>query len=376
MKVLQIHNKYRHYGGEDAVVDNEYRLLKEHGFEVRQLFFDNSEIGVSKLFHNSKAYQQLLDEVSVFKPDVIHVHNIFYNASPSVLKAAKKAGIPLVMTIHNYRLLCTGALFLRDGKACTKCKDLLIPYHGIRYKCFQDSLSKSLVLSTFLGWQKILGTWDKYIDRFVVLTPFIRELFISSKLQIREDRIVVKPNSTDDVASADTGPKREGFVFVGRLSEEKGVKTMIEAFNQIPDINLAVIGSGELESQLKSSAKKNITFYGKQNKEFIVKALKRSKALIFPSIWYEGLPNTVIEAFSSGTPVIASDMENINQLVTNGYNGILFKTNDASDLAEKTNIFNAEDTTDYQKASRKTYETVYTHEKNFNNLKNLYTSLI
>ena len=375
MRVLQIHNKYRHYGGEDAVVDNEFRLLKENGVEVEQLFFDNKDISVGGLFNNSKAYELVTEKVNAFQPDVVHVHNIFYNASPSVLRAAKAAAIPVVMTIHNYRLLCTGALFLRKGGACTKCKDLLFPLHGIRHKCFQDSLAKSTVLSTFIGWQKLIGTWHKQVDRFVVLTPYIRELFLDSSLKLPEEKVVVKPNSTDDVSGSYQGTERKGFVFVGRLSEEKGIATLVDAFNMIPQIELSVVGTGEMEEEMKKKAGNNIHFYGKRDKAFITEKLNSSKALVFPSIWYEGLPNTIIEAFSAGTPVVSSDMDNVNQLVTAGLNGEHFRANDAKSLAESISRFNNQDISEYMQNARRTFEMQYTHQKNFENLRELYDSL-
>ena len=377
MKILQIHNKYRHYGGEDAVVDNEYKLLLKWGQEVRQLLFDNSHISAAKLFHNGEAYAEVEREIRDFRPDIIHVHNIYYYASPSILKAAKKSGVPLVMTIHNYRMLCTGALFLRDGKACIKCKNLLVPYHGIRHRCFQDSFSKSAVLSSFITYQKLAGTWRKYVDRFVVLTPFIKELFLDSSLHLKTDQVIVKPNSTDDVLEQQSETsQRNGYLFVGRLSEEKGVEILVEAFNKIPQTKLSIIGDGDLQEGLKKKAGENITFYGKQNKEFIVKKLKSSRALIFPSIWYEGLPNTVIEAFSSRTPVIASNMNNINQLVSAGMNGELFEVNNAEDLSRSVLEFDQKDTSGYEEEARNTFLDHYTHEQNFKNLTELYRSLV
>ena len=377
MKILQIHNKYRHYGGEDAVVDNEFKLLVKRGQEVRQLLFDNSKISAVKLFHNSESFSKVMDEIQDFKPDIIHIHNLFYYASPSILKAAKKAEVPVVMTIHNYRLLCTGALFLRDGKSCIKCKDLMIPYHGIRHKCFQGSLSKSAVLSSFIAFQKVAGTWKKYVDRFIVLTPFIKEIFLDSSLHLEPVKVVVKPNSTDDVFEQQSEiSTRNGYLFVGRLSIEKGVRTLVEAFNMMPQISLSIIGDGELQDALKKKAGQNIKFYGKKDKEFIVGMLKSSRALIFPSIWYEGLPNTVIEAFSSRTPVIASDMNNINQLVSAGRNGELFEVNNAGALSKAVMDFEHKDTSGYEDEARKTFLNYYTHEQNFKNLIEIYRSLL
>src|SRR5690554_2170431 len=220
MKILQIHNKYRHYGGEDVVVDNEYKLLIDKGFEVNQLFFSNDKISALKLFNNKEAFQITLNKIDQLNPDIIHVHNIFYTASPSVLKAAKKRNIPVVMTLHNYRLLCPGALFLRDSKVCTKCKNISLPYHGIKHKCFQDSYIKSALLASFIGYNNMTKTWTNNIDKFIVLTPFIKKLITDSSLNINDENIIVKPNSTDDLFDVNGIIRENRYLFI------KGVSTI------------------------------------------------------------------------------------------------------------------------------------------------------
>tara|TARA_R110002033_G_scaffold133508_1_gene173544 strand:- start:2480 stop:3610 length:1131 start_codon:yes stop_codon:yes gene_type:complete len=375
MKILQIHNKYRHYGGEDVVVDNEYKLLTNKGFEVSQLLFNNDKISPLKLFHNKDAFQMTLNKIDEFSPDVIHVHNIFYSASPSVLKAAKERNIPVVMTLHNYRLLCPGALFLRDSKVCTKCKNISIPYYGIKHKCFQDSYVKSTLLASFIGYNKVNNTWANTINKFIVLTPFIKKLIVDSSLKISAANVIVKPNSTDDLLDNNISKRENKYLFIGRLSKEKGVEVLIEAFNKTPHIQLDVIGDGVLFENLKSIANENIKFHGSQNKTFIREMLNQSKALVFPSIWYEGLPNTLIEAFSTGTPVLASNIDNINDIVVSGFNGELFSPNNSSDLIEKVLDFSNKETEQYGLNARELYEEKYTHQKNFENLKNIYSKL-
>ncbi|HLV14586.1 MAG TPA: glycosyltransferase [Xanthomarina sp.] len=375
MKILQIHNKYRHYGGEDVVVDNEYKLLIDKGFEVNQLFFSNDKISALKLFNNKEAFQITLNKIDQLNPDIIHVHNIFYTASPSVLKAAKKRNIPVVMTLHNYRLLCPGALFLRDSKVCTKCKNISLPYHGIKHKCFQDSYIKSALLASFIGYNNMTKTWTNNIDKFIVLTPFIKKLITDSSLNINDENIIVKPNSTDDLFDVNGIIRENRYLFIGRLSKEKGVETLIDAFNKMPDIQLDVIGEGDLLYTLKNEAKQNIKFHGKQNKMFIKNQLNKVKALIFPSIWYEGLPNTLIEAFSTGTPVLASNIDNINDIVISGYNGETFIPNNSEDLIKIVLEFSNKNTEQYGINARKKYNELYTHQKNFENLNDIYSNL-
>lgn len=377
MRILQLHNKYRHYGGEDAVVANEHKLMTGRGFEVDQLFFDNTSVSPARLFYNRKSYQAVLKRIQQFKPDVIHIHNLFYDASPSILYAAKDRNIPVVMTLHNYRLLCPGGLFLRDHAVCTKCKDLLFPYHSVVHKCFKDSRSKSLALTAFTGYNKLFKTWQNHIDRFIVLTPFIKSLLVSSSLGVEPEKIVVKPNSTDDIlGSGRKNTSQNKFLFVGRLSEEKGIDFLIRSFNQLDEFQLEVIGTGELETELRDSSNNNIVFLGSRDKSFIQKKLSEAKALLFPSIWYEGLPNTIIEAFSSGTPVLASNIDNINSIVAGGYNGELFQPQDFQDFSDLIYKFNSQNTSNYELNARKTYEEKYTHQKNFENLSELYAALL
>lgn len=377
MKVLQIHNKYRHYGGEDAVVDNEFKLLKANNIEVYQLFFNNEELSLGALLFNRTSFLKTINEIKLHKPDVVHVHNIFYKASPSILMAAKKMNVPVVITLHNFRLLCSGALFLRNSEVCIKCKNLIYPYHGVLNKCFQNSYSKSLILSTFIGINKYFNTWDKYIDNVILLTPFIKNLIKNSSLEINVNKLLIKPNSTDDFIEDNTLEKvRDGFLFVGRLSKEKGIDTLIKIFNNLPHVKLDIIGSGELELDLKRKANSNITFHGKQERGFIKQKLLKTKALLFPSICYEGLPNTIIESFSSGTPVIANNIDNINEIIEDNFNGEILNFKIDKVTIKKIDEFDKKDLTEYQINSRNTYLSKYTHEANFKNLHQIYCNLI
>jgi len=359
------------------VVENEYKLLLNGGLQVRQAIYDNTEISVNKMFFNKQSYQQTFETINEFEPDVLHVHNIFYDASPSVFYAARKAKIPSVITLHNFRLMCPGALFLRNGEVCTKCKDLTFPYYGVVHKCFKHSRSKSFALATFLGVHNAIGTWKDKVDYFIVLTPFIKKLVVSSGLKIDPDRVIVKPNSTDDFQENTIGvSKKNGYLFVGRLSKEKGVNTLIHAFNKMPDKLLEIVGTGDLENELRAIAQKNIIFHGVKDKDFIKQKLNESKALMFPSICFEGLPNTIIEAFSAGIPVLASDIDNVNTIVTNNYNGKTFKTGSVYELVKVVKTFDAKTNAELCLNARKTFEEKYTHEKNLEALKGIYEKMI
>lgn len=377
MRVLQIHNRYRYSGGEDAVVSNERNLLLARGAEVRQLIFTNDAIRPGTLFLNKDSYARARSQIRDFRPDIVHVHNVFYKASPSVLMAAREENLPVVMTLHNFRLLCTGALFLRDGQVCTKCKDLIFPVHGVRHRCFQGSLTRSFALSSLIGYTKLRGTWTHSVDRFIALTPFIKELLEHSSLKPRTGQVVVKANSTDDLSQPGfSAAGRKGFLFIGRLSEEKGAEVLIQAFNQIPATSLTIIGEGPLEDQLRAAAGPNIRFMGRQPREVIKQELNAARAMVFPSVCYEGLPNTIMEAFSTGTPVIASDVDNINSLVAHQHNGLLFETGNPASLVERIQQLDTDESFNLGRNARAEYEQNYTHEANYRALMQIYEELL
>ncbi|MFC7356136.1 glycosyltransferase family 4 protein [Jejudonia soesokkakensis] len=376
MRVLQVHNKYQFEGGEDTVVQNEYNLLKSQGMTVEQLFFENKAINPLQLIHNNESAAMLRKKVTDFKPDVIHVHNVFYTATPSVLYEAKNLGIPVVMTLHNYRLICPNALFLREGNICTKCLGKSFSYPAIQHRCFKDSAVKSAALTGSLYTHHVKNSWDKNVAKFIVLTPFAKKLFIDSTVKISSEKIVVKPNSTDsnegDVISSE---KRKGYLFVGRLSEEKGVTTLIEGFNKLPDISLEVIGEGPLAEALQKNANSNIRFLGKQPFSVVKEKLRHGKALVFSSLIYEGLPNTIIEAFAAGTPVIASNVDNINTIVSDHQNGRLFTTGASEALAQTVSDFDRNNSNELYANALQTFQMNYTHDQNFKALIQLYNEV-
>ena len=376
MKVLQVHNTYQFSGGEDVVVANEARLLRSGGIEVEQLLFDNEDVGPAAVFYNRRAVAAFRSKVAEFNPDIVHVHNLFYKASPGILTACRKLGIPVVMTLHNYRLMCPNALYLRDGKVCTLCKQKRLALPAIRHKCFKDSYTKTAVLTAALFTHQLKNTWNSCVDRFLVLTPFARKNLLDSALSVDPSKIHVKANSTDNITNDIPADQREGYLYIGRLSAEKGVDVLIRAFNQLENQELKIIGTGEMEEELKKLAGPNIRFLGTREKPFVQDQLKRTKALVFPSIVYEGLPNTILEAYSASTPVIASDIDNINSIVTDGHNGMLFKLGDSDSLAQYILDFEAEPRPMIYANARSTFEQYYSHDRNFEALLSVYQETI
>lgn len=383
MKILQIHNQYTKKGGEDTTVANEKNLLMDKQHQVEQLFFNNQIEGFEKVailyksLYNNSAADILSKKIRSFQPDVIHIHNLFYVASPAILYEAQKQGIPVVMTVQNFRLICSGALLLRNGQVCELCTQKKFPLAGIKHKCFHNSALKTAQITLVTGLHKLLGTWQNKVDAYITLTNFVKNKLVSSSLELPQEKIFIKPNFTYDKGWTTAQERQDFFLFVGRISQEKGIKILLEA-TKLYDFKLEIIGGGEMENLVKEYAQSNsnIIFHGFQNQDFISEKMKACKALLFPSIWYEGMPLTLLEAFATGTPVIISDIDNLNEMVQNGYNGLHFRTGNSEDLAEKIQYFEKNNAPYFYENARKTYETLYNPEKNYLQLIEIYRKII
>ncbi len=347
MRVLFIHNQYLQKGGEDVTASLEAEILKQKGHQVRMIFFQNVRpsgihkiTGAAKAIYNSSSYRHVSEEIELFKPDVIHIHNLFFQASPSVLFAAYRNKIPVVFTLQNYRLICCNALLLRDGKPCELCVQKTFPLYGIKYKCYHNSITQSTMVTAISASHKIIGTWRHKVSRFILPSNFGKSRFVNSSLNVPEEKLMVKPNFIPDPGKS-TAEREDFFLFAGRLAREKGIHIAAEAFSQIPGQRLVVIGDGpeRLSVESKFSHCPNIILKGSLEREEVMWYMKRCKALIFPSTWYEGLPFVVLEALANGTPVIISALGSMLEMVENGYNGFHFEPGNANDLQEKIHLF-------------------------------------
>jgi len=348
VRVLFIHNEYLQAGGEDVAVALESEILREHGHEVKTLFFQNSKpsgIG-SKLntglraIYNSRTYRTVHDEIESFKPDLIHIHNLFFVASPSVLFAAQRLKVPVVLTIHNYRLICANAMLLRDGKVCELCVHKKFPLSGIRYKCYHNSGMESAMVTLISSVHKFIGTWKNQVNRFIVPSNFLKNRLVHSSLNVVEDKFLVKPNFIPDPGKGQE-EREDFFLFVGRLSSEKGIYTLCDTFQQRPGAKLIIVGDGpdreEVEARFLDSD--SVVVKGWMDKPEVLSYMKRCKALIFPSTWFEGLPLTIVESFATGTPIIASKLGAMAEMVGDGYNGFHFEVANSQDLHRKIELF-------------------------------------
>ncbi|HUP17796.1 MAG TPA: glycosyltransferase family 4 protein [Acidimicrobiia bacterium] len=314
MRILQLHNHYREPGGEDAVVSAERTLLEGAGHEVVS-FERTNPIGVTATSSsllaapwNPVTALQVRQLVRAHKPSVAHVHNTWFSLSPSVLEALHREGVPTVMTIHNYRLACINGQLLRQGKPCQICVGTH-PWNGVRYRCYRDSVASSAIAAATISLNRLLGTWKNRVDRFLVLTDFMKEILERSGLPA--SRIDLTPNFVDDPGPRPSLPGQSNTVlFVGRLAPEKGIDVLLRAWERSkpPGLNLEVVGDGPMLAMLRKRAIAGVSFRGLVPREEVRRLMLTSRALAFPSIWYEGQPMVILEALAAGLPVFASDL--------------------------------------------------------------------
>lgn len=335
-RVLVVHNAYQQRGGEDSVVESEIALLREHGHEVELLLRHNDDVErLSKLdvalqtLWSSRTVRDVQDVLQRFRPDVVHVHNTLPLVSPSVFWAASRLGVPTVMTLHNFRLLCPQATLLRDGAICERCVGHL-PLPAIRHRCYRGSLAHTAGLASMLMLHRGLGTFRHKVNRFIALTEFGRNKFIEGGLDA--DRIDVKPNFVHWMPRPDEGA-RQGGLYVGRLSVEKGVEPLLDAIKRHPGHRLQVIGTGPFDEAMAAAA--GNAWLGARPLNEVLERMRRSAYLVVPSVCYEGFPRTIVEAFACATPVIASRRGSLAELIDEGRTGLLFDPDDPAEMVER-----------------------------------------
>ena len=383
MRVGIVHNSYLLKGGEDVMVEQEYNLLKRNKVSVDILFFKNASGKLHQLAQflvaaynpfSSRYISKWIDEV---QPDVIHLHNWHYNASPSVIRAAKKKGIPVIHTLHNFRLLCPSGTLLHKNKLSTEYLTNSFPWQAVRSKAYRNSYLQTFWLAFTIWANKVAGTW-KNIDKFIVLTDHAKTVFQSSDI-VNKERIVIKPNFISDVDTSKQ-ERQSHFLYTGRLSEEKGLDMLLQAFADSGH-QLKIIGDGPLRNLVEVYAEKysNIAYLGFKDKHSIINELKTCTAFIFSSIWYEGNPLTIIEALASGTAVITSKMGAMQSMINDGYNGLHFTPGNEDDLIKKLNDWQAlsqQSRDDFYENARQSYLDNYTPAKSFEKLISIYKSVI
>jgi len=371
MKILIVHTYYQRRGGEDISYELEKELLKSKGYQVAE--FERTNHLLEKMspmnlmfttIWNHLAYCELSDAIKEKKPDLLYVTNTFPYLSPSIYYAAFRANLPVIQSVHNFRYMCLNGFFLRRGKICEKCKGVF-PWYGILYRCYRDSYLASSVVAMMIGLHRKIGTYEK-INGFITLTHFTRQKFIEGG--IPPEKIFVKPNFLEPDPKA-TQNKREGAVFVGRLSQEKGLEVLINAWKLIGGrLPLKILGDGPLRVFVERVADSNqgIYFLGERSSAEVIAEISKARFLVFSSQWYEHFPRVFLEAFSTGTPIIASKLGAAEELIKDKFTGLHFQVGDHADLAEKVKFLLANEDLWNQMSvnARKEYLEKYTAQRN------------
>jgi glycosyltransferase involved in cell wall biosynthesis len=342
MRILVAHNRYQTGGGEDAVVRDESKLLRSHGHSVEVLGQDNDAIhglrgkliASSAIFYSVRSRERMRRAIQDFRPEIVHVHNWFPMLSPSIFLEAGASGVPTVQTLHNFRMICANALLYRDGSVCTDCVGKLLPVDGIVHGCYRGSRAGSAIVTAAYALHRLRHTWD-CVDLFIAVSEFQREILVRGGLPA--DKIVVKPNFVGS-DNWETGRKTEEVaLFAGRLSPEKGIHTLLSAWNtgKIP-FRLKIIGEGPMAEEVRacSAANNAVEYLGLQPSEAVYREMARAKFLVFPSECYEGFNRTVVESLSQGTPVLAADLGAVRDVVQDGVTGYRFSPGNADALID------------------------------------------
>jgi glycosyltransferase involved in cell wall biosynthesis len=389
MRILQLHNRYQVTGGEEGVVQAEQQLLRDRGHAVQLLEVSNHDISspldkalvAVKAIYSTVAKRQVGEAIEAFQPDVVHVHNFFPLLSPAVYDACHDRQVPVVQTLHNYRLACPKAMFFRDGEICETCLDKGSPWPGVKYGCYRSSPTQTAVIASMLaihGWRK---TWQERVNAFITLTEFQRQKLIQAGLP--SDRLHVKPNFLDANPEPRQTPEVPFVLSVGRLSEEKGIDIAIAAYTHNPHLPLLkIVGDGPIRAALEQQVQAanlnhKIIFLGRQDKSQVLALMRQAIALIFPSIWYEGFPLTIVEAFGCGLPVIASHLGSMAEIVEHEVTGLHFPAQKPEKLAAQIDYLTqqpARQTTLSQNAQQ-VYQARYTPDINYKQLIDIYQKI-
>lgn len=389
MKIILVHCHYQQPGGEDVVFEQERRLLERAGHQVvvfqRSNFEVDSYPGVKRLvliqkaIWNDSSRKEFAEVLRTEKPDVVHVHNTWIMISPSIYSACREAGVPVVQTLHNYRLLCPVGTFFRDGKVCEECLDHTL-WRSIRNGCYRDSRAETAAVGMMLAVHRTRHTWEREVESYVVLSEFARKKFLRGGLPA--EKIFVKPNFVDPDPLPRDG-KGEYAIFAGRLSPERRVSTLLDAWTFLRTrIPLKIVGGGEQRDHLAQKAIWNnldmVEFTGLLPHDRTIAAIKGARFLIFSSEWYETFGLTMIEAFACGVPVICSRMGAMQEIVEDGRTGLHFTPGDSRDLAEKVEWAwnHPEQIQRMGEQARREYESKYTAEKNYPRLMEIYQRAI
>ncbi len=382
MKILMLHNHYKIQGGEDVSTEAEVSLLRSNGIDIETMFVDNKVIDdenqlklASNTIWSGKYYHEMLHKIRSERYDILHVQNFFPLFSPSIFYAAKKAGAKVVMSVRNYRLICPNGLMYVKEELCTACVGKTIPYPALFKKCYQDSLSATSVTVAMLSTHNLLNTWKNNIDAFICNSEFVKKQLVlghfdAAKLHVKYNFVVTElpPNFEPE----------DYYIYVGRISAEKGIDLLLDAFKENKK-KILIIGDGPLKQNVLDASEKhaNIISLGKLSLNETYKKIAGAKALVFPSQWHEPFGRTIVEAFAHGTPVIASSLGGITELVKDGVNGFLFNPFQKSDLVDVLNKFEKiADMDALRKSAYASYLEHFTPAINYKRIMEIYSQIL
>lgn len=385
--ILIVHNYYQIPGGEDSVVANEKGLLEQHGHAVFLYTRHNSEIKemskIRKLLlpfiavFNFRTYGEIKKTIKEKQIDVVHVHNTWNLISPAVYYAARACKVPVVQTIHNFRLLCPGATFYRDGHVCEECVEKGLGC-AVKHSCYRNSKAQTLVNVVSNRFHRLMNIYGKI--NYLCLTDFNKEKLLQLK-QIKAEKVFVKPNFVENDNEIVSARERENrIVYAGRLDKLKGVDIMLEAWKQLgkeaPE--LVICGTGPMEDWCRKFVAdnhlENVQFKGFIPNEEVRKLIATGKALVLSTQWYEGFPMSIVEAFSVGTPVIGSDIGNVGDIIEEGVSGVKFQNDSATALAEAVRKIKNDNGDIHEKVAQ-VYRSKYSAEVNYIQLSMIYNSI-
>jgi glycosyltransferase involved in cell wall biosynthesis len=345
IRVLQVHNRYSPgWGGEDTVVEQEARLLKERGHTVEQFQVSSASlkqasalrqiVSVPEILWSCGSYKKIREVITRFAPDVVHAHNTFPLLSPSVFWAARRAGVPTVLTLHNFRHTCANAVLLRDDRPCEDCVGRF-PWPALRYRCYANSIARTAVVVAMNILHRMLETYTQKIDVLIALNDFNRQIFVRSGLP--NAKLRVKPNFVPTYALANT-PRLADVLFVGSLSRHKGVHLLLEAWRRTSpgSYQLLIVGDGPEREQLMAQFADvpGVNWCGCLTHSEVLERMATSRILVLPTLAYENCPMVILEAFSVATPVIVPNHGSLRTFVRHRQEGLIFRAGDPDALTE------------------------------------------
>ena len=380
------HNYYKYQGGEDISFINESNLLENHGHEVIHYIRRNEEIDLNGLNRKlgllsdviwaRKTYDDITRLIKRVKPDVAHIQNFFPLISPSIFHACKNLNVPTVFSVRNFRLLCSNGLFFRDNRNCEDCLGKKVAFPGIIHRCYKGSRSFTTAVVAMQTYHRLFKTWDLFVDRYIVLSKFSKTMMIEGG--ISPEKIVIKPNFVRDPGVSSSGG--DYVIYVGRLSAEKGILSLLAVIKQLAGIPLKIIGDGPLDKEVREFSKKTpeIQFLGNTPHDDTMRLIRQARFLVFPTHLYETFGRVVVESYACGKPVIASHIGSVSELIKENITGLFIDPNNINDISNKIEwLWNHPD--ESERMGRNAfveYQKKYTPEINYQKLIDIYSSVI